>query len=126
MSNQNSPKKRIVKAWTKEEDDIIRSSVSDYPHNLAAAFECAASVLGNRTLKAVSGRWYAVLRVNKIAVMAIGSRNSQIQQNVKNTPRINTSSKEGIDLSDVMRDVINLPKKDIDVLRRYLNAMQKD
>ena len=46
--------------WTKEEDERLVQVIKDHPHNRTEAFTIASTIL-NRTVSAISQRWYNVL-----------------------------------------------------------------
>lgn len=50
----------VRRRWTKEEDETLVQVIKGHPHNRSEAFIIASSIL-NRTVSAITQRWYRVL-----------------------------------------------------------------
>ena len=61
----------IKKRWTEEENELLVQAVKDNFNNLTQAFNQVANTT-NRTVKSVSGHWYAELS-NPMSKQYIGS-----------------------------------------------------
>lgn len=77
-----TPVKRVVKKWTKQEEDRLIANVKKSPNNLRAAFEQTSKEI-QRGPKAVSIHWYQVVSKQNHALLLTCS-GSHISINRKN------------------------------------------
>lgn len=115
--------KKLIK-WSPAEIEIVKEEVNKLPNNLKNAFENAALRLTNRKVDAITKKWYNI-RNKENAVIVTASKTSPILKNVKNTPRTAVYNTQGevIDFKSVMRDIIKLPAKELNVLRQYIDCI---
>jgi hypothetical protein len=97
--------------YTSKEDDIILECIKKSPTNISKAFDNAVKLLKGRSSKAISQRYYTVLRNNN-SVIALGNENGLII-NTKNTRR------------DVKNSLSNALLRD-NLLRTALNTLDKE
>lgn len=115
--------KKLIK-WTPKEVEILKEEVDKLPNNLKNAFENAALRLSNRRAECIAKKWYSI-RNKENAVIITASKSQAILKNVKNTPRTAVYNTQGevIDFKSVMRDIIKLPAKELNVLRQYIDCI---
>lgn len=70
--------------YSQQEDQLIISTIKNYPNNLTLAFEQAGEIIG-RNPQAVSQRYYTKLKKD-FDIIAVGS-DQGLCINTKNTPR---------------------------------------
>lgn len=92
---------RKNKKYTRQEDNIILSRVSENPNRLLTAFDIAAQQL-SRTPSGVCQRWYSTLRdrENTNCFLTVGKRSS-----VKNKKNCNSTV---VHRPSIWRKLINL------------------
>ena len=116
--------KKTVKKWTKEEEQIVIENVRKYPTNLAHAFSESALQLEGRAPASISALWYDKLRKrDDVQAITIGSSKGY-SQNAKNTLRKDgVMGEQGLKgYMIVVRDLLNLPKKDRDLVISFLQG----
>lgn len=85
-------KKRVLKGYSKAEEQIILDAVSLYPDNLAHAFSEAALKIKDRKIESISSKYYYMVREKKVKSPVV-TGSSVGFSSTKTTKRVNGTFK---------------------------------